>query len=408
MTGHSDRAHAEYAPSSADRWIGCTASVPFVEKLKEDRVIPWNKQNIFTLGGTGMHERSEEHLRDGTDPSEDFRPIEISGCEEAWDDGRETELIRVKLTADEWHPHVITYVENVRRVIADLELCYEPGDILTEIEKRVKIIGDDCWGSLDFTVCIVNHILYIIDLKTGKGKIVKPKDNEQFMLYAIGVCKEYNWAFKEIYLVAAQYPNQDDNFATHKTSVDELKEFEIKATAAIAESKTNPQFCTGSWCGWCDGIAQCPEQQKQVMAVFDDDVKMEVTALAPERLEFLLDNENRFKDFFKALHAYATEEAYKGRLPGRKMVAGKSNRKWIKDETAIVDTLEALDVSSDDMYDFKLKSFTKIEKIVGKVEFAALGLVEKPEGRPTLVAASDPRPPIIIGELFNDVDSLLM
>ncbi len=53
--------HAKLSPSSADRWVSCTASID------AQHGIP-NESSEASRDGTMCHQMSEEVLRDGIDP----------------------------------------------------------------------------------------------------------------------------------------------------------------------------------------------------------------------------------------------------------------------------------------------------------------------------------------------------
>ena len=69
---------------------------------------------------------------------------------------------------------------------------------------------------------------------------------------------------------------------------------------------------------------------------------------------------------------------------------GRANRRYT-DETAVA---QAVIDSGHDPYERKLLGITAMEKLLGKKQFASLlaDLVERPQGKPTLVPASDKRP----------------
>ena len=75
---------------------------------------------------------------------------------------------------------------------------------------------------------------------------------------------------------------------------------------------------------------------------------------------------------------------------GWKLVEGRSNRRYT-DETAVAQIVSG---TGHDPYEHKLLGITAMEKLLGKKQFATLlsDLVERPQGKPVLVPASDKRP----------------
>lgn len=85
------------------------------------------------------------------------------------------------------------------------------------------------------------------------------------------------------------------------------------------------------------------------------------------------------------------------------MVEGRSNRRYTS-EDAVAVTVSA---TGYDPYEHKVMGITAMEKALGKVRFSELlgGLVEKPQGKPTLVPEGDKRPAIHTAKHdFNDYE----
>lgn len=77
---------------------------------------------------------------------------------------------------------------------------------------------------------------------------------------------------------------------------------------------------------------------------------------------------------------------------GFKVVEGRSNRKYT-DENAVV---EAVKSAGFDPYEHSVLGITAMTALLGKKRFSELlgELIEKPQGKPTLVSISDKRPAI--------------
>ncbi len=99
---------------------------------------------------------------------------------------------------------------------------------------------------------------------------------------------------------------------------------------------------------------------------------------------------------------YALQTALSGKQwHGWKLVSGRSNRKYVNEDT-VADTVSA---AGYDPYEHKIMGITAMEKAFGKARFSELlgSLVEKPQGKPTLVPESDKRPAIHTAKHdFND------
>ena len=90
---------------------------------------------------------------------------------------------------------------------------------------------------------------------------------------------------------------------------------------------------------------------------------------------------------------YALRQALSGvSYDGFKVVEGRSNRKYT-DENEVV---EAVKSAGYDPYEHSVLGITAMTSLLGKKKFNELlgGLIEKPQGKPTLVSISDKRPAI--------------
>ena len=88
---------------------------------------------------------------------------------------------------------------------------------------------------------------------------------------------------------------------------------------------------------------------------------------------------------------YALQAALGGKhWSGWKLVEGRSNRRYTNEEAVA----NAVSAAGFDPYERKVLGITAMEKTLGKARFAELigSLVEKPQGKPTLVPANDKRP----------------
>ena len=108
-------------------------------------------------------------------------------------------------------------------------------------------------------------------------------------------------------------------------------------------------------------------------------------------IESLLGRLDMFIKWAEDVKEYALEQAVHGKKwNGYKLVEGKSNRKYT-DETAVA---EMVSTAGYDPYEKKVLGITAMTKLLGKKKFEELlgGLIEKPQGKPTLVSDSDARP----------------
>jgi hypothetical protein len=119
--------------------------------------------------------------------------------------------------------------------------------------------------------------------------------------------------------------------------------------------------------------------------------------LTEEEISEVLALADRLSVWASDIYAYATDLAIREgqEWQGYKLVEGRSNRRYTS-ESAVVEAVSAAGYS--DIYKKSLIGITDMEKLLSKKLFKELlsGLVEKPEGKPTLVPLSDKRQQITL------------
>lgn len=120
--------------------------------------------------------------------------------------------------------------------------------------------------------------------------------------------------------------------------------------------------------------------------------------LTPSEMSRILERSADITGWIKEITEYALKEALTGvQWPGYKVVEGRSNRA-ITDEQKAVEAFKQAGVPEALLYERKLISLTKMEEEFGKKKVSELigGLIEKPQGKPTLVPVSDKRPEMLL------------
>ena len=115
--------------------------------------------------------------------------------------------------------------------------------------------------------------------------------------------------------------------------------------------------------------------------------------LTDEEVETILSRVDELIAWASDIKEYALQAALRGKhWDGWKLVEGRANRRYT-DEQAVAQTVIA---AGYDPYESALRGITAMEKTLGKTAFHDLlaRLVEKPQGKPTLVPLSDKRPAI--------------
>jgi hypothetical protein len=255
------------------------------------------------------------------------------------------------------------------------------------VEKRFYI-NDEFFGTND--VCIErleDNTLEVIDYKHGVGVSVEVKDNPQLKYYAIGAMKIFKGDYDKIRLTIVQPRSfhPDGPIRSWDTTPQKLREFERELLAAGEETKKkDAPLVAGNHCQFCPAIAVCPAYKNMVL----------MAANAPglaSNLE-LTEILSRWNSAVKKVAYKAMSNGIK--LPGWKLVEGRTNRKII-DKEKLVEGLKALGKSEEQIFkslDPQLNNLGTLEKLAGKKWIA--DHLYKPVGKATIARESDKRPEI--------------
>ena len=125
--------------------------------------------------------------------------------------------------------------------------------------------------------------------------------------------------------------------------------------------------------------------------------------LSPEELAMLLRLLPQLENWINAVKDEAMRLARDNALPGYKVVAGRSLRRWI-DESKAENVLSTI-FDEDALYSRKFVSVAQAESLVGKAAFRKVAeqLVTRTEGKPVLAPLSDRRPAIHAAAEFEPI-----
>jgi len=356
--------HADFSPSAAYRWLNCTESF-YLHKQQET--------SSEAEEGTKAHALAEKVLKGENVNSDDY----------------DSEMIQ----AVNYYTSIIDYYQQ-----------QEPHKIW--VEKRVNII-EGCFGTVD---CILwnDNELHIIDFKYGKGVFVDAKDNDQLKIYAIGAIIELKLTqVQDVYLhiIQPRYPNQEPH-RLHKIDVKDLKEWGVNKLIPVIKSiKEKKGLCfnpSEHACRWCSHSGSCKALAEHNLAIaktdFKDIANVEESTLpvpnelSNEQLVQIKKASDLFKKWLKAVDAEALRRARAGdKLPGLKLVEGRKNRKWQREEEAL-NLLKSF--ISEEAYTTKIITPAQAEKKLKerKIDKNVLNeFIYKPQGEPVLANENDKR-----------------
>lgn len=358
--------HAILSASSSHRWMNCTPSARLEREFAD-------RETEAAAEGTAAHALCEHKLRRAL-KMRSRKPVSKYDC-------------------DEMDGYTDGYVEFVLEQFAQAKLeCVDP---LVLIEQRLDF---SCWVPEGFgtgdCLIVADKLLHIIDFKYGQGVLVEAEGNPQMMLYALGALRLFDSLYDISEVSMSIYQPRRENVSTWTISVDELNAWAeniLKPKAELAH-KGEGDYLPGPWCQFCKAAVKCRAraEEKLQLAQFEF---APPPLLSDEEVEEILGKLDDLTKWANEIQAYAQDAAINhGKVwQGFKLVASRTNRKYTDEEAVVKAANEA---GYHDIFKKSLIPITEMEKLMGKKNFTAIlgSLVEKPQGRPTLVPVTDKRP----------------
>jgi hypothetical protein len=360
------KGHAILSASSSYRWLHCPPSARLCESYAD-------KGSDYAAEGTDAHALCEYKLRkalgmEAEDPTEN-----LTWYNEEMDD-----------CANGYAAYVLEQVEAAKQVCADPVVL---------IEQRVDFSRwvEDGFGTADALI-IADGTLKICDYKHGLGVLVRAEENPQLMCYALGALELFDKIYDIDTISMTIYQPRRDNVSTFEMSKDDLYRWAdevLKPTAELAFAGDGNFLC-GDWCRFCAARNDCRARADANMELARYDFKLP-PLLTDEEVEEILARVDELVAWAADIKEYALQQAVSGKeWHGWKLVEGRSNRRYTN-ETAVAG---AVTDAGFDPYEHKVLGVTAMQKLLGKSRFDELlaSYIEKPQGKPTLVLASDIRP----------------
>jgi hypothetical protein len=334
-----------------------------------------DKGSSYAAEGTDAHTLCEYKLKcalgiKAKDPTESlsYYSEEMSGC------------------ADGYTTYILELVETAKQSCSDPQVLIEQR---LDFSKYVQ----DGFGTGDCVV-IADGTLHIVDYKHGQGVLVEAEDNPQMMLYALGALEIFDDIYDIDTVAMTIYQPRRSSVSTHTVSKESLyrwAEKVLKPAAELAYAGDGDYRC-GDWCQFCKAKYDCRKRADANMELARHDFKLP-PLLEDDEIESILGKVDALVSWATDIKDYCLQSALGGKKwQGYKLVEGRSNRKYVNEE-AVAQTVTA---AGFDPYEHKVMGITAMEKTLGKAKFLELlgSLVEKPQGKPTLVPEGDKRPAI--------------
>ena len=387
--------HAMLSPSSAKRWMTCTPSARLESLLPE-------RDTAASAEGTLAHSCAEmllrRYLRVNADAVFDdlvdnWRSLDARGGIE------DPEVIALmerakELDVDFWDM-MDTVHEHYVRPVYDEFRAYRAKDpdaeLLVEARLRLEDYIPGGFGSSD-AVIISGHTLHVFDLKYGKGVKVDAERNPQMMCYALGAVRGpgETYLIREVRMTILQPRLAWES--TCALSWESLKAWAMDELAPAAKMawEGKGERVPGDHCRFCKAAPQC----RALAALASKESARQPDLMTAEELSEALTKVETLSSYITRLQDHALHLLMDGgQLPGWKVVEGRSVRRFTEPDK-VAEVLRSLGWQDEDCWKPReLKTITDVEKMVGRKNFPTLlgRYVSKPQGKPTLAPASDPR-----------------
>jgi len=368
--------HARLSASGAKRWMTCTPSVALEEQFPEG-------SSTYAEEGTFAHSLAELIIN-----------YNLHNMTKAAFNKKFEVLKKNQYYCQDMQDYIDEYVRQIWEFVNEAKAKCKDVIVLTEQRLDFSAFVEDGFGTGDIVI-IGDDELHIIDLKYGKGVGVTAEDNPQIRLYGIGAVEAFSmiYDFDRVKMTIIQ-PRLE--MTTSETlTVDELitwADTEVRPRAALAMAGEG-EFVVGDHCRFCRARAICRARAEYNLEL----TKMEFSLpelLQDEEIGEVLRKAEQLANWVTDITEWALQEAINGKKwDGWKLVEGRSNRKYL-DDIKVADKLKDAGYDEAVLYEKKLYGITAMEKLVGKKKFTELlnDLIEKPQGKPTLVDESDKRP----------------
>jgi len=359
--------HAILSASGAHRWMSCTPSARLEREFAD-------RSSEAASEGTAAHALAEHKLRKAL-KMRSKKPVSL-------------------YDTDEMDTHTDGYVEFVLEVIEGLKQSCQDPIVLIEQRLNFSRFVPDGFGTGDCVV-IGDGILHIIDLKYGQGVLVQAEENPQMKLYAIGALEVFDGIYDISEVSMTIYQPRRENVSTHTVFKESLYQWAEEILRPIAQLAFDGEgeFAPGEHCQFCRAAVKCRARAEENLKLARFEFELP-PLLSDEDIEVILTKIDDLTTWAGAIKDYALKSALNGKHWNRfKLVEGRSNRKY-SNEDAVAEAAKA--AGYHDIYRHSLITITEMEKLMSKAKFNEIlgGLIEKPQGKPTLVPLSDKRPEI--------------
>ena len=357
--------HAYLSASSSPRWIMCPPSA----KLNAGTD---GKTSEYALQGTDAHSLAEYKLKKGLGQKVRNPVKKLKYFDNEMDQ-----------CTDDYAAFVLEKVEQEK------ETCPDP-TVLVEQQLDLSRWIPESFGTADALI-VADDTLTICDFKYGSG-IKVDSSSSQLKCYALGALAMFDplYDFKTVRMIIFQ--PRLDHISETEMAKDALLEWadEVLVPAAKLAFVGEGTFQAGPHCQFCAVKATCRKRAEMNLELAKYDFAMPPT-LEDVEIDAILPVIDQLISWGNDLKSYALSQAMAGKhWEGFKLVEGRANRKYTNESQVV----EAVKAAGFDPYEKKVLGITAMTSLLGKKRFEEVlgNLVERPQGKPTLVPIDDKRP----------------
>lgn len=296
-------AHAPFAPSSAKRWLACTAAYGASLHL------PDPPDSEYAAEGTRLHDMAARILQ--------RQPVE-------------------ELTAAESH-FLTPYTAHCFHLMNQPRCWFQ-------IEKTLRH-SPLLFGTPDF-LALVGDTLHVVDLKTGAGVMVDPTENDQAMAYAYmalaglfaGTLDAVLWDVDtptKIVLTIVQPPDEAKPVKSWETTAEHVWAWGKRSEDIMASTIAGDlhEYVPGEHCRWCKAKPVCPKLRGVMTAL---PASLDVAELGALATAEVLDRADLVLQFIDAVRAHGHDLATRGiDVPGWTLKPKRATRSWADEDKVL-------------------------------------------------------------------------
>jgi hypothetical protein len=369
-------AHALLSPSSASRWLSCTAA-PKLEARYPDKTSDAAEEGTVAHSLAELICRRNLKLISNAKYRSEFAKIETN-----------------KYYTKDMHKYCDDYAGLVMERYTDALRRTEDAVIKLEHRLDLSAFVPEGFGTGD-CIIIADEWIEVIDLKYGKGVEVDAYENKQMMLYGLAAFEEFSVLYDITKVRMTIHQPRMNNYSSYEIDAIELLKWGWETVRFKAQEayEGRGSYQPGDHCKFCKAKASCRALADQNMQVLRHDFA-EAQTLTPDEISHVIEQMDAIRSWLTAVEEYALAQAIDGKeWPGYKLVEGRSNR-TITDADKAAEILLQNGLTAEQVWTKKLNTITALEKEMGKAAFntALSAYIAKPPGKPTLVPISDKRP----------------